>query len=197
MALKDEDDSRIILLNEVDETPISTAVHMLFAMAQKDKKSPIHVLINTFGGMIYDMLALYDAIKYVQNLGVPVNTIGLGKIMSAGVILLSSGNTRRIGKNATIMWHWGSDSIEGDMFELRNELEEVERIEDLCNQILIEETKMTNEEIEKLLSPRTNIYITPEKAIDYGIVDSLLETATIKHTKPKKKTSKKRTTNKK
>jgi|GEM_PF-1582841 len=186
---KDFEDDRIILLNEVDESPISTAIQSLFTLAQKDKKTPINLIINTFGGSIYDMFALYDAIKYVQSLGTPVNTIGLGKIMSAGVILLVAGNTRKVGKNSTIMWHLGTDSIEGDMFELRNELNEVERLDDLCNHILCQETNMSKKDIENLLSSRVDVYVTPEQAIEYGMADSYLETTVTKHITDSKKTT--------
>lgn len=200
MAVKkdDDDDDRIILLNEVDETPILTAIHSLFTLAQKDKKNPIYIVINTVGGSIYDMLALYDAIKYVQSLGITVNTVGLGKIMSAGVILLAAGNSRKIGKNATIMWHWGSDSVEGNIFEMKNEVNEFERLEHLCNDIFKEETKMTKEEMEELLNSKIDVYITPEKAIKLGIVDEYLETSKVEHpsAKPDNKTTKKKTSKK-
>ena len=122
------------------------------------------------------MLALYDTIKYVQSLGAQINTIGLGKIMSAGVVILVSGNTRKIGQNSTIMWHWGSDSIEGDMFDLKNEIKELARLDNLCNNILVQETNMSQKDIESLLSPRVDIYITPDEAMKYGMVDGLLET---------------------
>lgn len=194
VAKKDfDDDDRIILLNDVDESPISTAIHSLFTLAQKDKKTPINIIINTFGGGIYDMFALYDAIKYVQSLGTPVNTIGLGKIMSAGVILLVAGDTRQLGKNSTIMWHWGAAGIEGDMFELKNELKEVERLDNLCNDILSQETNMSKKDIENLLAPRVDIYVTPEEAIEYGMVDGYLETKEAKPTARAKKTTKRTT----
>lgn len=197
MIKNDDDDARLILLNEIDESAILSAIQSLFLFSQKDKTSPINIVINTFGGGIYDMFALYDAIKYVQSLGVPVNTIGLGKIMSAGVLLLAAGTVRKIGKNSTIMWHWGTDAIEGDMFELKNELDELARLDKLCNTVLTDETKMFKKDVEKLLSGRMDIYITPEQAIEYGIVDSFLEkTVSIESTPAPtraKKTSKRTT----
>lgn len=192
-----EEDERIIILNDVEESTISTAIQSLFSLAQKDKKNPIYIIINTFGGLIYDMFALYDAIKYVQSLGIQVNTIGLGKIMSAGVVLLAAGSIRKIGKSATIMWHWGSDSIEGDIFELKNELSEVERQEELCNEILAKETKMSKQEILDLLSSRMDVYITSEKAIQYGIADGYLETSDMRTIKKQTKRGAKKTTKKK
>jgi len=194
MIKKDYDDDRIIILNEVDESPISNAIHQLFTLAQKDKKSPIHIIINTFGGVIYDMLALYDAIKYIQSLGIPVNTIGLGKIMSAGVILLAAGTSRKIGRNATIMWHVGHDEFGGDILEIENEILEFRRLEGLCNKILSEDTKISDDKMKEMLHPRVDVYITPKEAIQFGIVDGYLdalEKPTL--TEPVKKTKTKRT----
>lgn len=188
-----EDDERIILLNDFDEGAISTAVHSLFGFAQRDKEAPIYIIINTLGGSIYDMLALYDAIKYVQSLGVSVNTIGLGKIMSAGVIILAAGTARQIGKNSTIMWHWGSSELEGDILNMENELTEFKRIETLCNDILSNNTKITKTKMNELLSSRVDVYITPEQAIEYGIVDGYLDMAKAK-TKPASTTKQTKTT---
>ncbi len=194
MSKKEFDDDRFILLNDIEENSISAAIHNLFTLAQKDKNAPINIIINTFGGVIYDMFALYDAIKYVQSLGVPITTIGLGKIMSAGVILLVSGDIRKLGKNATIMWHWGSDSIEGDIFGLKNELGELERLDNLCNDILSSETNMAKKDIENLLSSRLDAYIDSDKALEYGMIDEILETSSKSKTRAKKTT--KRTTKK-
>lgn len=180
----DDIDDRIIILNDLEET--SQIMNQLFYLAQKDKTSPIHIIINTYGGEIYDMLALYDAIKYVQSCGIKVMTIGLGKIMSSGVILLSSGTERKIGKNATLMWHWGHDSIEGNIFQMENDLSEMKRLDHLCNEILTSDTKLSKDKIEELLSTKTDVYITSEQAVEYGIVDSFLENG------PKKKTTRKR-----
>lgn len=198
MAKKDFDDeeNRIIILNDIDESAISNAIHLLFSFAQRDKKSPINIIINTFGGIIYDMLALYDAIKYVQSLGVVVNTVGLGKIMSAGVILLAAGNNRKIGRYATIMWHMGRDEFGGDILEIKNELDEFERLESVCNKILSEDTKISSDKMKEMLHPRIDVYITPEEAIQFGIVDEYLDSlgpkfGSEKSTKPKAK--KKRT----
>jgi ATP-dependent Clp protease protease subunit len=187
----EEDENRIIVLNEIDESPISNAISTLLGFAKKNKKSPINIIINTFGGNIYDMFALYDTIKYVQSQGIPVHTIGLGKIMSAGVILLAVGNNRKIGRNATIMWHVGRDEVSGDIFEIKNDLNEFNRLESLCNKVLSSDTIISDEKMKEMLSPRIDVYITPAEAIKYGIVDGYLEASESKYNSLSKKTDKK------
>jgi len=194
---EEEDENRIIVLNEIDESPISNAISTLLGFAKKNKKSPINIIINTFGGNIYDMFALYDTIKYVQSQGIPVHTIGLGKIMSAGVILLAVGNNRKIGRNATIMWHVGRDEVSGDIFEIKNDLNEFNRLESLCNKVLSSDTIISDEKMKEMLSPRIDVYITPAEAIKYGIVDGYLEASESKYNSLTKKTTDKKTKAKK
>lgn len=191
-----EEDERIIVLNEIDENPISTAISTLFSLAQKDKK-PIYIIINTWGGSVYDMLAIYDAIKYIQSLGVQVDTIGLGKIMSAGLIILLAGDNRKIGRNATIMWHWPYDeSLGGDILQVKNDLDELTRVSELCNNIIVENTKMKKGDVENLLKARLDVYLTPEQAIEYGIVNGYLDSAPAPAVKKPAKKTTKRTTKK-
>lgn len=169
-----EKEDRIIFINDIDECSMTEAVNYLFSFAFTNKE-PIYIVINSNGGDIYEMLALYDVIKYIQSLGIEVNTIGIGKIMSSGVIILASGNSRKIGKNSTIMCHWGTAGLEGNIFQVENELLEFKRIEKTCNKILAHETNLSEEQIEKfILNPANDIYILPEDAIKYGIADGLL-----------------------
>ena len=184
---------RILFLTDVDETPVISVMGHLFTLSKKDKTKPIYIVINTFGGSVYDMFALYDAIKFVQSLGVEVNTIGIGKIMSAGVLLLASGTHRKIGKNASIMYHWGFSEASGNIFQMEVELAEAKRLEYLCNDLLCHNTKMDTKQIEELLLAKTDVYVPASKAIELGIADGFLETPEVpKKSLPTKITKKRK-----
>jgi ATP-dependent Clp protease protease subunit len=182
---------RILFLTDVDESPIATVTSHLFTLAKKNKKEPIYIVINTFGGSVYDMFALYDAIKYIQSLGTPVNTIGIGKVMSAGVLLLAAGTTRMVGPNASIMYHWGKSEASGDIFDMEVELAEVKRLENLCNNLISQNSKMSIEDVEQMLSRRTDVYMSADEAVHYGLADILLSSVKITKKKSKKTTKKK------
>jgi len=183
----DSESERILFLTDVDESPVTTVIAHLFTLAKKDKKKSIYIVINTFGGSVYDMFALYDAMKYIQSLGTAVNTIGIGKIMSAGVLLLAAGSERKVGQNASIMYHWGKSEAAGDIFEMEVEIQETKRIEHLCNKLLSENSKMSIADIENLISKRTDVYLSASDAIHYGIADMILEIPPEKKPKPLKK----------
>jgi len=131
------------------------------------------------------MFSLYDTIKFLP---CPVHTIALGKVMSAGVLLLASGvkGKRVIGRNARIMIHPISGGVFGNVFEAVNEVREHERLQSLMTDALLRETKMTREEIEKIMEAGHDCYITPEQAIKMGIVDHFVGE------EPKNKKSKKK-----
>lgn len=192
----DSESERILFLTDIDETPITMVTSHLFTLAKKDKKKPIYIIINTFGGSVYDMFALYDAMKYIQSLGTPVNTIGIGKIMSAGVLLLAAGTNRKLGPNASIMYHWGKSEAVGDLFEIEIELAEIKRIEHLCNKLLSDNSSMTIEDIETLILERMDVYLSSEEAIKYGLADSLLGVP-VKGSQKKKLSKKKKKIKKK
>lgn len=182
---EEEDDSYVATFNNnriiyltgtIDENPVSNVIASLFSLLKKDSKKPINLVISTYGGSIYDMLGLYDAISYVKSVGCPVHTIGLAKIMSAGVLLLACGSHghRLVGEHTSIMYHLGKDEIHGDMFEISNGLKELERIDILVNKLLSKHTNMSIEQIDELLKERQDVYITAEEAIKMGIADKIL-----------------------
>jgi ATP-dependent Clp protease protease subunit len=172
LSLQDED-RMIYLSGDVNEITITNVIAQLFSFAKKDSQRPIYIVISTYGGSVDEMFSLYDAIKFVS---APVYTIGIGKIMSAGVLLLTSGKKtkRLIGKNARIMIHPIFGGSLGNVFEQQNELNEMKRMQKQLNECLANETGKSIEEIENLMKSRMDTYLTPEEAINFGIVDNLI-----------------------
>ena len=67
---------------------------------------PIHFYVSTHGGHATEMFGLYDTMRMIRE-GTPIHTYGVGKVMSAGVLLLAAGTPgqRRIGANCRVMIH--------------------------------------------------------------------------------------------
>jgi ATP-dependent Clp protease protease subunit len=119
------------------------------------------------------MFSLYDTIKFLP---CPVHTIALGKVMSAGVLLLASGvkGKRMIGKSARIMIHPISGGVIGNVFEAMNEMKEFARLQELMTSALLSETTMKKEEIDDLMKAGHDCFLTPEQAVKLGIVDRVI-----------------------
>lgn len=167
------DSSRMVILHgDVNELLISNIIVQLLHLANQNHK-PIHMVISTYGGSVDEMFSLYDTIKFLP---CPVHTVALGKVMSAGVLLLAAGQkgTRMIGRSARIMMHPISGGMYGNVFENINESKEFIRLQNLMVNALKRETTMTKLDIEKIMKSGHDFYLTPDDAVRLGIVDKIV-----------------------
>ena len=168
------DDERIIYFTgEVSEGSVSQAIAAMFAMSKRDHKLPIYLVIETYGGSVDSMFSLYDAIKFVP---CPVITIAMGKVMSAGVLILASGHKgkRLIAPHARVMTHPAWGHMAGNVFEIKHELKEMERQEEQWLEAMEFESGTPIETLREINERRGDQYLTPQECIDLGIADSLL-----------------------
>ena len=136
---------------------------------------PFELFISTPGGTAVDMFAIYDTMRMVKE-DCEIHTVGLGKVMSAGVVLLAAGTKgkRKIGANCRVMIHSVIGGHHGSIQNLENEMEEVRWVQDQYNKALCAETDLTPRMLKRLLSKNVNIYLTAQEAVDYGIADIIV-----------------------
>jgi ATP-dependent Clp protease protease subunit len=172
-SLQTGDSSRMVVLHgDVNEASISMVVAQLLHLASQNNK-PIHLVISTYGGSVDEMFMLYDTIKFLP---CPIHTVALGKVMSAGVLLLASGTKgkRMIGKNARIMIHPVSGGVMGNIFEVINDTKEHKRLQDQMVDAIVKETNASKSKIEEIMKSGHDVYLLPEEAIQLGIVDKII-----------------------
>ncbi len=164
----------VYLAGEVSEQSIAHVTATIIALANQDKSSPIKLIISTYGGSVDEMFSLYDVMKYVP---CPIHTIAIGKVMSAGVLLVASGSkgNRLIGKSTRIMIHPISAGMEGTVFTMDNEMAETRRMQQLMEELLLAETKMTKTQLSQIMKKGHDTYITAKEAVKLGIVDAIFE----------------------
>ena len=139
-------------------------------------KPNIDFYISTNGGSADEMFGMYDVMRFIKNDGVSsITTCGIGKVMSAGVLLLAAGTKgkRRVGKHCRIMIHSVIGGSTGPMHQLENEFAEVKKIQDTYIKALVEETNMSEKYLRRLLKRKTNIYLSAEEAVELGIADEV------------------------
>ena len=169
------------LFSDVHEEKIAELVHALLFLDKsndgvpEDKQLPIEFYLSTYGGNADDMFALYDVMKNIQS-QTEIHTIGLGKVMSAGVLLLAAGTKgkRKIGKNCRVMLHSVIAGNHGSLHNLINEMEAVEQLQKMYIDALLEETKMTQSQLKKMLERKVNVYLSAEEAVKLGIADIII-----------------------
>ncbi len=166
---------RIIYLSgEVNEHSIAQAVAGIVILANQNPRAPITLLVSTYGGSVDEMFGLYDVIKHVS---CPIHTVGLGKIMSAGVLILAAGKKghRLIGQSARVMIHSISAGVEGTPFQIKNDLREAERQQKLMEEMLLRETKISRTKLTQIMKSGVDSYLTAQEALKLGIVDAMIE----------------------
>ena len=173
------------LFGDVNEETCADVIQNLLLLSKqgevpkgerKDKYShpPIEFYLNTHGGSASDMFAIYDMMRQAKK-NCEIHTIGVGKIMSAGVLLLSAGTKgkRKIGANARVMIHSVLGGSEGALFNLENEMNEIRFVQEKYTKALTKETNLTAKSMKSLLEKHVNIYLSAEEAVKYGIADEV------------------------
>tara|TARA_E500000331_G_scaffold353532_2_gene404423 strand:- start:191 stop:892 length:702 start_codon:yes stop_codon:yes gene_type:complete len=178
-----EPDMRTIgLFTDVAEEKVAELAHALLYLNELNKidktgkdYKPVEFYISTYGGNADDMFALYDIMRQVRK-DTDIHTIGMGKVMSAGVLLLASGTKgkRKIGKNCRVMVHSVIGGSHGPLHNLMNEMEAIEQIQKMYSDALVAETSMTKKDLKKLLERKVNVYLSAEEAVELGIADIII-----------------------
>ena len=140
------------------------------------KQMPIEMIISTFGGSALDMFGICDLMRVIQEDGCPIITTGIGKVMSAGVLILASGTkgARQIGRNTRVMIHSVIAGAHGPIHNIENEVDEIKWVQERYIDVLVRETDMTKRMVKKLLDKKVNIYLDAQQAVDYGIADIII-----------------------
>jgi ATP-dependent Clp protease protease subunit len=167
------------LFSDVVDEKIAELVHALLYLNEinrvRKQDKPIEFYLSTYGGSADDMFALYDVMRQIRE-STEIHTIGLGKVMSAGVLLLASGTKgkRKIGKYCRVMIHSVIGGSHGSLPNLANEMEAMQQIQKDYIDALVEETSMSKKDLKKLLERKVNVYLSAEEAVELGIADIII-----------------------
>ena len=164
---------RIIFLG----TPINgqvanVIVAQLLFLDREDSERDISLYINSPGGEISAGMAIYDTMQLIQ---APVSTISVGITASMATILLTAGTKgRRYAlPHATVHLHQPLGGVQGQAADIEIAAREILRMRDLLNKILLKHTGLSQEKIDDITD--RDYYMTGEQAVDFGIVDKVLE----------------------
>ena len=134
--------------------------------------TPFEFIISTLGGSAQEMFGLHDIMRVIRE-NCDIHTVGLGKVFSAGTLLLASGTKgkRRIGKNCRVMIHAVLGGNHGSIHNLENEMDEIRWVQERYIEAMVEETNMSKTHLKKILNRKVNAYFTAEEAVELGIAD--------------------------
>ena len=164
---------RIIMLSDkIDDYAASLVVAQLIYLEGQDSEKEISLYINSPGGSVTAGLAIYDTIQYIK---CDVSTICIGTAASMGAFLLSSGTKgkRFVLPNAEVMLHQPLGGAQGQATDIQIAAEHITLTKERLNKILAENTGKPIEQI-AVDTDRDN-WFTSEQALEYGLVDKILE----------------------
>jgi ATP-dependent Clp protease, protease subunit len=165
---------RIVFLG----TPIDDAVGNLI-MAQllhlesEDPDKDINLYINSPGGDVSALLAIYDTMQYIKP---DVSTIVMGLAASAAAVLLLAGQKgkRYALPNARVLLHQPHGGAQGQAVDIEIQAKEITRYRKLLEQLIAEHT---GQPLDKVAKDTDRDYIlTAEEAKDYGVIDEIITT---------------------
>ena len=136
---------------------------------------PIDLIVSTEGGSVTDMFSVYDCMRDIRE-KCEINTFGVGKVMSAGVLLLAGGTRgkRKVGRHCRLMLHAVSGGQFGSLKELEVDIKEVRWYQTQFIKALARETKLSEREIRSIFRKKTDTYFDAEQAVEWGIADEIV-----------------------
>ncbi|XP_062612557.1 ATP-dependent Clp protease proteolytic subunit, mitochondrial-like isoform X2 [Saccostrea cucullata] len=169
--------SRIVcVFGPVTEEMASAVVAQLLFLQFQNSKEPIHMYINSPGGIVTQGLGIYDTMQYITP---PVATWCLGQACSMGAFLLAAGapGMRKALPNSTIMVHQPSGGAGGQVTDIQIQAEHLQKVKRRLNEIYVQHTKMPYETIEQIME--RDKYLTPQEAKEFGLIDHVQEISDI------------------
>ncbi|QHT57544.1 ATP-dependent Clp protease proteolytic subunit [Cellulomonas sp. H30R-01] len=165
---------RIVFLGtEIDDGVANVVIAQLLHLQSDSAELPIHVYVNSPGGSLTALLAVYDTMQYVRP---PVATFCLGQAASAAAVLLAAGTPgqRHVLEHARVLLHQPSGGAEGTAADLEIQAAEIQRQRAQVEQIL---SRHTGQPVERLRRDTDrDLILTAEQAVEYGLADRVVTT---------------------
>jgi len=144
---------------------------LLFLMTCKPKN--ITMILNSVGGNIFDGLLLYETMDSLAKNGTRLKIEARGLAASMAVILLQAGTERVATKHTRFLLHEASASAAGEASKLKDESEELDKLNSMLDQIIVSRCKITLIKLRKK-TKRREWWLSAEEALKYGLIDKVV-----------------------
>ena len=165
-------DTIVFIGTPIDDQVANIVIAQLLFLQMQDPKKDINIYINSPGGSVTAGLAIYDTMRFVT---CDVNTYCIGIAASMGAVLLCAGTKgkRHALPNSDIMIHQVSGGAKGTASDVERTVEFMYRLKKRLNTIIAHHTGQKVEIVEDACD-RDN-YLTATEAMEFGLVDKVLE----------------------
>jgi ATP-dependent Clp protease protease subunit len=163
---------RIIFLGTpINDTVANLVCAQLLFLESEEADKDIHLYINSPGGDITALFAIYDTMKYIKP---DTSTFCFGQAASAAAVLLGAGTRgkRFALPHARILLHQPFGGVEGQASDIELQAKEILRMRDLLNGMISADTGQSIERVGK--DTDRDFVMTAEEAVAYGLVDEVI-----------------------
>lgn len=169
-----QDNGIMVLMGEISTESIKPVIEWILHEnhVRKKKSKELLLMICSEGGALSDAFALIDVMHSSK---IPVKTVGLGMIASAGLCIFIAGEPGRriLTPNTSILSHQFSWSSSGKVHELFATVKEFELTQQRMLDLYKTSTGLSEEEVLKILLPPQDVYLGAEEALQYRICDQI------------------------
>jgi len=164
---------RIIFLGSaIDDNVANIIIAQLLFLESEDPSKDVYLYINSPGGIITSGLAIYDTMQYIKP---SVVTMCIGQAASMGAVLLAGGAKRKrfALPHSRILIHQPLGGVQGQATDINIQAKEILRMRQEINNIFTIHTGQPPERIEA--DTERDFYMTAHQAMEYGIIDEIVE----------------------
>lgn len=175
---KEVDRNVYLLMSDINEASCADAIQWILGHNCSDedeeyvKPECLTLIISSHGGDLYAANAL---ISVMRGSAIPVSTIGLGMIASAGLLIFMAGHKglRILDENCFCMSHSFSSGIAGNKHDIFTAQKHFATVQNTMVKMYKKFTDLPEEVIEEKLLPPTDVWLEPEEMIKLGMADHI------------------------
>lgn len=178
MSRPEEKYRKILLSEDIASMSVRDAIKEIIEINYDDdqkeidyrdwERKPIQLFINSFGGSVYDGLALVDIVKQSKT---PVHTISIGSSMSMGFWIYLAGHKRYVGEHTTLMFHDLTGFTWDKSAAMKQELNEVLRLQKIICDEITSTSLVKQETLDDYIIRKAEWYIPADEAIKLKLAD--------------------------
>jgi len=161
----------IVLHGELTEELCNRVSKQLLFLALKGTKK-INIILNSVGGEVYHGLLVFNTLEDLKQRGIQVTIEARGLCASMGVLILMGATKRVAAKYTRFLLHETSSFTYGKVSEMKEGVQELERLNAMLDEIIIERTKISKKVLEEKTRKR-EWWLSAEEALKYGIIHEI------------------------
>lgn len=179
--VKDNNSRNIVLSSDITASSVADIIESILDINTLDdefeedlqdyEREPIRLVVNSFGGSVYDGFALIAAIEHSKT---PIHGYCYGSAMSMGFIIYIATHVRFAHNTSTLMYHEISDMFWGNITGAKQNLKECERLQKVYDDYVLSRTKIPVAKMDEYKARKEDWYMSAQEAAKYKIVHKII-----------------------